>query len=111
MEIFCRANNDITQGQTHSTERHHSRQSNPHSKTHQTRIPHGEPVLLPPLSKRLFHDYEEPLDATLLCYALEEIIAEKLRALLQTHRNLIERGLNPWQPASTLNPLFKISAD
>ncbi len=40
------------------------------------------------------HRYEEVLDCTVACYHLEEIIAEKLRALLQTHKRLITRGWN-----------------
>ncbi|GAB4223553.1 MAG: nucleotidyl transferase AbiEii/AbiGii toxin family protein [Gammaproteobacteria bacterium] len=55
---------------------------------------HDEPILLKPILLPIIHEYEDPIDAKLFCYTLEEIIAEKMRALLQTHRNLIERGWN-----------------
>ena len=38
------------------------------------------------------HDYEESLEAKVRTYSLEEIIAEKLRAVLQQTRTLRERG-------------------
>jgi len=57
-------------------------------------ITHDEPVVLPPVYKPILHNYEEELDCVVACYNIEEVIAEKLRALLQTHRNLIERGWN-----------------
>lgn len=40
----------------------------------------------------IIHDYEEPLEAVIQTYSLEEIIAEKLRAVLQQTRALRERG-------------------
>lgn len=57
-------------------------------------ITHDEPVILPPQYKPILHSYEEVLDCTIACYSIEEIIAEKLRALLQTHKRLVERGWN-----------------
>jgi predicted nucleotidyltransferase component of viral defense system len=51
-----------------------------------------EPVLRPPVTKRLLHEYEEPLEADVAVYALEEIVAEKLRAILQHAAKLMERG-------------------
>ena len=51
-----------------------------------------ESVLLPPVVRPLIHDFDEPLSATMRCYALEEIVAEKLRALLQTKAHLDQRG-------------------
>lgn len=45
-----------------------------------------EPVLLPTPSLPLIHGYGEPLQASLVCYGLEEIVAEKLRTLLQAQR-------------------------
>jgi predicted nucleotidyltransferase component of viral defense system len=51
-----------------------------------------ESVLLPPVVRPLIHDFDEPLSATMHCYALEEIVAEKLRALLQTRAHLDQRG-------------------
>jgi len=57
-------------------------------------ISHDEPVLLNPDSLPLIHGYEESLHVNLRCYQLEEIIAEKLRCLLQTQKKLIARGWN-----------------
>ncbi len=55
-------------------------------------ITHDETVILPPQYKPIIHGYEETLDCSLACYQIEEIIAEKLRALLQTHKKLVNRG-------------------
>jgi len=49
-----------------------------------------ERLLKPPLRRAVLHDYGEPLDAQVLTYAMEEIIAEKLRSILQ-HLRLLER--------------------
>jgi hypothetical protein len=49
-----------------------------------------EPLLLPVAERALLHGYEETLAATLRCYALEEIVAEKLRTLLQAQRRAQE---------------------
>ena len=57
-------------------------------------ISHDEPVLLKPDSRPLIHGYEESLHVSVRCYQLEEIIAEKLRCLLQTQKKLIARGWN-----------------
>ncbi len=51
-----------------------------------------EPLLLPPVVRSLFHDYDEPLDAKVAVYSLAEIVAEKLRALLQSAERLRQRG-------------------
>jgi predicted nucleotidyltransferase component of viral defense system len=51
-------------------------------------------VLLTPDCRALIHGYEEELQVELTCYQLEEIAAEKLRSLLQTHQKLIARGWN-----------------
>lgn len=51
-----------------------------------------EPVALPPVGLPLLHVYDEPLVVRLQCYALEEVVAEKLRALLQTKARLEQRG-------------------
>ena len=45
-----------------------------------------------PRDARSFHDYEEPLDAGIDVYALEEVVAEKLRAILQQIDMLERRG-------------------
>lgn len=42
----------------------------------------------------ILHDYEEQIDCKVACYHIEEIVAEKLRALLQTHQKLVTRGWN-----------------
>ena len=57
-------------------------------------ITHDEPVLLAPLRRDLIHGYEEDIPGSLLCYSLTEIVAEKMRALLQTQQKLILRGWN-----------------
>lgn len=51
-----------------------------------------EPVLLLVEERPLLHGFDEILPARVRVYALAEIIAEKLRALLQSHQRLIERG-------------------
>lgn len=57
-------------------------------------ITHDEPVLLKPEYKPILHGYEEQIDCKVACYSIEEVIAEKMRALLQTHQKLIIRGWN-----------------
>jgi len=51
-----------------------------------------EEVLKPPCRLSVIHDYGEPIEAEVQVYALEEVIAEKLRAILQHRRMLEERG-------------------
>lgn len=51
-----------------------------------------EPLLLPPEKRALFHDYDEPLAAEIRVYQIAEIVAEKLRALMQSKARLAERG-------------------
>jgi len=51
-----------------------------------------ERVLKLPVKRRIIHEYGEPLEAQVLVYALEEIVAEKLRAILQHVAKLKERG-------------------
>ena len=51
-----------------------------------------EKVLKPTPRRAVIHGYGEPLDAQVRVYALEEIVAEKLRAILQHVRKLQERG-------------------
>ena len=55
-------------------------------------ITRDEVVLLPPQWRALHHGFPEDVEAELLCYPLEEIVAEKLRALLQSHARLRQRG-------------------
>ena len=51
-----------------------------------------EPVLLPPEERPLLHGFGETLDTRIQVYALPEIVAEKLRALLQSLQRLDARG-------------------
>ncbi len=51
-----------------------------------------EKILLPPHELTILHEYEEHLDGAILTYQLEEIIAEKIRAILQFAKKLHERG-------------------
>ncbi len=55
-------------------------------------ISHDEPVMLPTRERSVRHGYEEDLAVTLGCYQLEEIVAEKMRSLLQTQQKLLRRG-------------------
>ena len=47
-----------------------------------------EPLLLPAADRALLHGYQEELAATLRCYTLEEIVAEKFRTMLQAEKRL-----------------------
>ncbi|HDL86221.1 MAG TPA: nucleotidyl transferase AbiEii/AbiGii toxin family protein [Candidatus Acetothermia bacterium] len=51
-----------------------------------------EKVLKPVQSRKVIHEYGEPLEIQIQTYALEEIVAEKLRAILQHIGKLHERG-------------------
>lgn len=51
-----------------------------------------EPVILPAPRRPLLHGYDDGLRADVLVYALEEIVAEKLRALLQSEARRVRRG-------------------
>ncbi len=51
-----------------------------------------EKVLRPAVRRSVFHDYGEPLEIQVPVYSLEEIVAEKLRAILQHLRLLEHRG-------------------
>jgi predicted nucleotidyltransferase component of viral defense system len=51
-----------------------------------------EKVLLPVPKRPISHEYGEPLDTKVRVYSLEEIVAEKLRAILQHAAKLEERG-------------------
>lgn len=55
-----------------------------------------EPVLLPPARRPILHGYAEDLRETVLVYAIEEVLAEKLRALLQNEeRRETRRWIRP----------------
>lgn len=51
-----------------------------------------ERIIKPQSRRRIIHEYGEPLEAEIMVYALEEIVAEKLRAILQHAKSLEERG-------------------
>jgi len=51
-----------------------------------------EQILMPARQRAVIHEYGEPLDAEMNVYALEEIVAEKLRAILQHAEKLEHRG-------------------
>jgi predicted nucleotidyltransferase component of viral defense system len=51
-----------------------------------------EKVLKRVRKQPVFHEYGEPFDAEVLVYSLEEIVAEKLRAILQHIEKLEQRG-------------------
>lgn len=51
-----------------------------------------EEILKPVILKPILHEYDELFEANILVYSLEEIIAEKLRAILQNIKNLETRG-------------------
>jgi predicted nucleotidyltransferase component of viral defense system len=55
-------------------------------------ITYDEEVLLPPVTRSLLYRYPTPPLVDWRCYALEEIVAEKLRALLQSRARLQARG-------------------
>lgn len=55
-------------------------------------ITYDETVLMPPVMRSLLHPYPDPPLVTWPCYPLEEIVAEKMRALLQSDARLRERG-------------------
>ncbi len=70
----------------------------PWQRRHQTRaiveVSMDEKVVRPALSRAVIHEYGEPLCAKVRIYALDEIVAEKLRAILQHERRLQMRGWN-----------------
>jgi len=51
-----------------------------------------EKILKPAQKREIIHECGEPLEAEVRVYALEEIVAEKLRAILQHVGELEERG-------------------
>lgn len=57
-------------------------------------ISREETLLFPPQSKPLIHDYGEKLETNITAYSLEEVILEKLRAILQHTKKLHERDWN-----------------
>lgn len=55
-------------------------------------ITYDEVLLVPPITRSLLHPHPPPLHVDWRCYALEEVVAEKLRALLQSRARLHLRG-------------------
>lgn len=55
-------------------------------------ICYDEPVILEPRTFPLIHGYDDGLAAEILCYQIPEVVAEKLRCVLQTLRK-IDRNL------------------
>lgn len=51
-----------------------------------------EPVLQSTPEREVIHGYEESLDTRIRVYSLEEIVAEKLRAILQHQLKLEKKG-------------------
>ena len=51
-----------------------------------------EPVLWPVAQREVMHEYGEPLKVEVPTYSLEEVVAEKLRAILQQLDQLESRG-------------------
>lgn len=51
-----------------------------------------EKVLKPAPKRKVLHEYGEPIEQEISVYALEEIVAEKLRAILQHMERLEHRG-------------------
>jgi predicted nucleotidyltransferase component of viral defense system len=51
-----------------------------------------EKLLKPSVVRKVIHEYGEPLEAEVKVYTLEEVVAEKLRAILQHAAKLEERG-------------------
>ena len=51
-----------------------------------------ESILFPPVMKKIIHPYDEQIDTSIQIYSLEEIVLEKLRAILQKTKKLHEEG-------------------
>lgn len=51
-----------------------------------------EKLMRPAVMRSVLHDYGEPFEAQVSVYSLEEVVAEKLRAILQHMRSLERRG-------------------
>jgi len=51
-----------------------------------------EPIHIEPVKRSILHGYEEEIFQEINVYSLEEIIAEKMRAILQHFKKLEERG-------------------
>ena len=51
-----------------------------------------EPIQIEPVKRPILHGYEEEIFQEINVYSLEEIVAEKMRAILQHFKKLEERG-------------------
>lgn len=51
-----------------------------------------ELIIMPPEERRIIHSYGDSLEGHISVYPLEEIVSEKIRALLQFAKKLHERG-------------------
>lgn len=51
-----------------------------------------ETIIFPPITKKILHPYDEKIDTSIQTYCLEEIVLEKLRAILQKTKKLHEEG-------------------
>jgi predicted nucleotidyltransferase component of viral defense system len=51
-----------------------------------------EPIFLEPVRRPILHDFPESMSGEMAVYSLEEIVAEKLRALLQSLSRIEDRG-------------------
>ncbi|MCP5492753.1 MAG: nucleotidyl transferase AbiEii/AbiGii toxin family protein [Chlamydiales bacterium] len=52
----------------------------------------SEKILTPPVNKKILHPYGEAFRGNLEVYSLEEIVIEKLRALLENAKKIHEKG-------------------
>ena len=66
-----------------------------------------ERVLLTVERRQVIHDYGDPLNAEVIVYSLEEIVAEKLRALLQQADIFERRGWSRSRARAT-NDLWRV---
>lgn len=55
-------------------------------------ITFDESIVTTPVERKLMHSYEELINATILAYSIEEIVIEKLRAILQKTKKSHERS-------------------
>lgn len=61
-------------------------------------VTQDEPVLKKPPYKKILHGYDEKINHKIACYQIEEIIAEKMRALLQTHKKIVTKDWSRPRP-------------
>ncbi len=66
-------------------------QNRPHTRV-MIEVTVDEPIFRPVESRRVIHEYGEPFDMHIPVYALEEVVAEKLRAILQQAALVKVRG-------------------